>query len=379
MNIFSPSLFSESIGCLPCCVAEECECALLIPPFAAPFTDYAVAESFVSNPFEVTDCLTFAFTDVSNATSASASFDGTTLSYSINFSPSTGTLGIWVSVTVAPGETISVSYTGGVTQRVRIYGCDGTLIETLGPSGGSLTSSVLSGGVYYLELLTSAGPPPFGTPFASASFSVTCSGVFTVNPVIALYDDSGTTRSLWACPKLLLPPLTESSGDWYANCAAADADIAAKASNCVGWSDYLNSPASFTATDGGTSLTLAETYSSGVFTSDGMWGSINAVAGQTLTFTSTVGAGTANVSWAIYDDTGAVVQSSGGIVASPSTSSALPYTGRYTVEVVSNSSVVTTSHSVQVTSSGTLSVNPIQARYDLGLGCAGLLDCGDSC
>jgi hypothetical protein len=82
----------------------------------------------------------------------------------------------------------------------------------------------------------------------------------------------------------------------------------------------------------------------------------------------------------IYDDTGTLVEDSSFIPGPTFTSSPLPYTGRYTVLViVASDAGGGTNASGVVTSSGTMSVNPIQARYDLGLTCAGTLDCGDSC
>ena len=213
----------------------------------------------------------------------------------------------------------------------------------------------------------------------NATFTITnSSNPRTINPVIARWDDGGTTRNLWACPKMLLPTLTEHTAIWYANCAAAASDISSFVSNCVGYIESLTNINAFTATDGGTSLTLAETLSAAAMTGVRAWGGVNAVNAATLTVTATVGAGTGSVNVDIYDDTGTAVESS-GTVASPWTSAGLPYKGRYTVSVLVTSSSNTTSLSAQITSSGTLSVNHIQARYNNGMGCAGLIDCGSSC
>lgn len=216
------------------------------------------------------------------------------------------------------------------------------------------------------------------------SVTITPSSIYTVNPIIAQWDDSGTTRSLWACPKLLLPPLTESTGTWYASCADAATVLtdAQQVSNCIGYCE--GTPDTFTATDGGTSLSLTAAVTGVVDPRYSMWGGINAVAGATISaaFSYTNDHGSPTAGLTVYDDTGTQIffgSAAGGTI----TSSALPYTGRYTIRLGGgrNDGVATDAFSVTglVTSSGTMSVNEIQARWDGGLTCANLLDCGDSC
>lgn len=202
----------------------------------------------------------------------------------------------------------------------------------------------------------------------------------TVNPVIALWDDSGTTRKLWACPKLLLPPLTEASGDWYASCADAYTALTDPklTSNCVGHvkdGPYVRTT-SFTATDGGSSLSFAAVYSLPQGDTGTWWGSVNAEAGETLS-AAFAGSGVTDIFFRIYDDTGTEIDFVASS-SSPAVSSPLPYTGRYTIAILLAGSGISTP-SAALTSSGTMTVNEIQARYDKGLTCAGLLDCGDSC
>lgn len=184
---------------------------------------------------------------------------------------------------------------------------------------------------------------------------------------------------LAVCPptdRMLLPARTEFTGDWYADCATASAVLtdALQVSNCVGFNEGGPGMTAFTATDGGTSLTLQTTDVFGVIT----WGSVNCVASATMTITGTVNAGSATVDVFIYDDTGTLVESS-GIVASPFVSAALPYTGRYIVRLAVNSSGGATVATGVITSSGTLSVNAITALYDNGGADPSCLDCGDSC
>jgi hypothetical protein len=238
----------------------------------------------------------------------------------------------------------------------------------------------------------------FGTPTTTAEYSVVSSTSLVANPVIALWDDSGTTRQLWACPKLFLPPLTEDTGDWYADCAAADDVLtdALQVSNCVGFCESSPAPSSFTATDGGTSLTLDQAFASAPGLGALMWGGVNLEAGETVTASYTSNGITlgppfdpdyaTGLEMKIYDDAGTLVWSGNtydGSTPSPLVSSAVPYTGRYTISVqlacLTVFGACFTTCSAVITSSGTMSVNQIAARYDLGLDCSGLLNCGDSC
>lgn len=178
---------------------------------------------------------------------------------------------------------------------------------------------------------------------------------------------------------MLLPPMTESTGEWYANCSAANTDLAGTlVSNCVGFIESLSGTQSFTATDGGTSLAFAFADSSGLPpASPAIWGGFNAVGGQTVSvaYVNYIGGDVD-----IYDDTGMLVETHTG-TTTPFTFSALPYTGRYTIRLVLSNDVdgPHTTATATVTSSGTMSVNPIQALYDIGLTCPARLNCGDSC
>ena len=56
MNIYDASLFTAP-DCLPCCTPApaDCPCALLIPPFASPYADYATAAAAIAD--QVGGCL----------------------------------------------------------------------------------------------------------------------------------------------------------------------------------------------------------------------------------------------------------------------------------------------------------------------------------
>ena len=375
--------------CSACCdpAPTGCECALLIPPFASPYADYATAETAIAD--QTSSCIGYVvYTPSGDPDNVfTAAFDGTTLELDGTTEgnlalPGTRNLDTYASISTLSGGVVSVAYaitTDGSDYEttIELLDCtDGTALDsdTATTSTGTLTVTAPADGEYVLHIQNRAGVGTIDANYVTATNDVTCDLDYWVNPVIALWDDGGTTRRLWACPKLLLPPLTEDTGTWYADATAAADAITDLTSNCDGYIESLTNVASFTATDGGTSLTLANTLTAGATTSPRMWGGLNVEDTETLTVTATVGAGTASVNVNIYDDTGTLVEAS-GTTSSPWTSAAVGYTGRYTVSVAVTSSSNTTSMSAAITSSGTISVNPVQARYDLGLACAATDDC----
>lgn len=383
--------------CLPCCVVPvpvPCSCALLIPVNAGPYGSYAAAAAAIAAG--VSDCLGFYEPTGNTGNTFAASFNGTTLhlngATAVSGPPADLVIHFYASVSLKSGAVVSVAYAittdGSPTQEdVELLDCHGASlgISATSPSAsGTLTVTAPADGEYIIHIGSQAGGGTNNATTLSATNAITSSLAWWVNPVIAQWDDSGTTRNLWACPKLLLPTMTESTGTWFASCAAAAAVLTdpLQVSNCVGYQNSSGSGiSSFTATDGGTSLTLHCTFPPGGFSSPDMWGSVNAVAGKTLTFSFTNDATTPDANALILDDKGNIIEVIPGST-SPKISSPLPYTGRYSVIFncgdLSGLNTLTFVN-VVITSSGTMSVNPVQARYDAGLTCSGNLDCGDSC
>lgn len=381
-------------GCVPCCAGSptppaDCACALLIPPLDDPYADYATAEAVISDPFSVTDCLFFQGASTSDVSSADASFDGTTLYYEAAFSTPVSLWDVWASVTVSDGATLTFDYTGLEAQQVRIYNCAGErILNHIGSSG--IVSPSLDAGTYSIRITA------LGDPVSSLSFSVTSSDIFVANPVIALWDDSGTTRQLEACPKMLLPPLTESSGDWYADCAEAESAIAGNPlSDCEAFNDQT-SVAYDSESFSGTEYTFSNGFTEGGVSAKYIWWSVNLVAGDTVTIACTVNATTSEPEEAfltaevwLYDYTGTELMSDAqdanpGLTVTATNSMTVPYTGRYIFKMGGSAaplgvSLDSVAGSGGVASSGSLSVNPIQALYDVGLDCPARLDCGDAC
>jgi len=389
MNPFSESLFSQSNPCIPCCVEPvECECALFIPYFNGVYGSLADAENALDN--YTAGCRAYLGVAATPPVSFSADFS-TPNSADVSVHATTGNaipdfIDVYFSITVVEGTSISIPFImttdggiGSTGASAYLYNCaDATTVmedTESGVASGTLNLNSIPTGTYILQLQ--------GFTFLSTdtTFAFTAMGDTTTlfNPVIALWDDSGTVRQLDACPKLFIPPLTEGNDEWYENQSAAQDAIDAQTSNCVGFIHdvTITTGTVFTATDGGSTLELDVFYN---FTAGGsaeMEGSVNAEAGQTLTisWTSTDALST---TIAIYDRNADLVQSWTGQPTSGSvTSAALPYTGKYIVDVFVSGDPMQPSFDATFTisSSGTMTVNPVQALYDVGLDCPARLDC----
>jgi len=409
MNPFDPEIFAAENPCVCCSGPAELTCALLIPPFDSPYASYADAAAAISDKTD--GCLGFAEQDDGSAPDVLVFTEG----MSVNIFEVQGTVGnevtLWVKQMLNPA-----------TNKINI-----TYDQYLGhPNVNQITLDILdpiTGAVLYTQTAPS-GTGDFG-PFSTVQVVVRITGHVspfddiaaftyisdkTANlflPVIAQWDDSGTTRKLEACPKLYLPPLTDSTGEWYADCGEASSAISDMTSNCVAYTDippddYL--AFSFSGTNGGSSLTFNAAAQDDEDTEVyliALTGSINAEAGQTLSMAWSYAASAsdplntqgASIAFYVTDDAGSLVDFIHYDLPEPTpsdsgtlTSIALPYTGRYTVSAHAGSTYValpgeTVDYSLlaTITSSGTLTVNPIQALYDAGLDCPARLNCGDAC
>jgi hypothetical protein len=111
-----------------------------------------------------------------------------------------------------------------------------------------------------------------------------------------------------------------------------------------------------------------------------MLGSVNVLAGETIdfAFTLTADLGTPSITINIVDNEGNIVATIGPTTSSPQSSVTMPYSGDYfiTAQTASDDpSAVDVSCNVLITSSGTLSVNPVAALVDEGVDCPFVYDC----
>lgn len=116
-----------------------------------------------------------------------------------------------------------------------------------------------------------------------------------------------------------------------------------------------------------------------------------------------IGADTLSIAWALTDgggdggdnganlyiidpDTGIVLNNQSDIALSGTFTWTVDYSGYFLVVIDifgkyadAATPPISIDTSAVITSSGTMSVNPIQAKWDGGLTCANLLNCGDTC
>lgn len=380
MNVFDPALFAAGAPCIPCCGGEppaECACALLIPPpiGASPYADYSTASGVLADPLKVASCLAFFDVYSGAAVTASATPGSNSLTLDQTYSGESA-VSMWVSLNLVAGQTLSAActgtYSGGgpgpddPSSGLAVFGCDGTFLYADSAQGtGTYNYSVTTDGVYIIVVDFAA--PVFFTGGWTAANVVLSATTLVPNPVIALWDDSGTTRQLEACPKLYIPTLTESTGSWYADETDAQSAIDTYAVDCL---VFVDTPYDVFTVTGGNSLVI-HNESSGAMQA---WASVNAEVGKTLNLAYTVSPIHVNTDMTIYDYEGNLVEYVAD-TGSPLVSSGLPYTGRYILKflsVVGSSPKVT---DLTLTSSGTMSTNEIQALYDVSLSCPARLDC----
>lgn len=317
--------------------------------------------------------------------------------------------GLVISITVPDATTLSIPWSGTMTtspsdEQSNLYVCScstGEFVDddnNMGTSG-TLTAGPLAAGTYYLFMIFSGtASPPFNT---IATYTVNVDTSMVVNPVIARWDDSGTTRILEACPKMIIPA-PEWDGAWYADETAAQDAIDTLAVDCFAFSpkdvfSFVDSESFSGTTYSGSNSISEEPVAFGY-----VWFSVNLVGGDTVTIQCDItGSGTsgcdpgnpsdcslAEAEITLYAPDGTVILSAsdsnpGGLTASASDSITVPYSGKYIARALAQAGSWDTasqsggSGSASVTSDGDISANPIQALYatDPLLGCPARLDC----
>ena len=260
-------------------------------------------------------------------------------------------------------------------------------------------------------MLTASNAVQGSSATLTTTYNVTADDVLTFNPVIALYtnpSDPTTPLELEACPKLELP--LPDSGLPYPSLADAQNILDSYVSNCVGYS-IINgvSGASFTATDGGSTLTLDGSLSASytnnfscpatIGTEFAMVGSVSMSANTVLHCSYSVGGdytlnGSSFVSrffvrFLIYDQDGQffafdsiTLPASGG---SGTKDYSITKAGKYTVitSVAIGADCVspfglfsyTLNGNIVFSSDDIMTVNPAQALYTNGSNCPSRLDC----
>jgi hypothetical protein len=230
---------------------------------------------------------------------------------------------------------------------------------------------------------------------SSSTWEVIADNTMTVNPPVALYDDSGTTRRLEACPRLLLPQPGEDGPVYYADQAAAQAAMDALAVDCLGFwlseestvdsasvtfsSDTLTADFSLSNTDAPAIRPLAVSLN--------LMGSSTLTCAYDVSTNGLVGGGGA-VGMRVFDDGWNTINIQTALWPNPITGHlistftfAVPYTGKFYIQLLTLSGNAppsnprTVTGSFVLTSNDTISANPPQLLYSNGMACPGRLDC----
>ncbi len=421
---FDPANFEEYAPCLPCCAPPaECACAMLVPyTFGSlqPAPDYATALAIATNPLQ-TQCYGYIFNSFGYTPDTFTVTPGTD-SVELDYTRTPWKeFQMYCSVNVNAGDTINIvtSGTGGgsgggdtSSVLVIIYNCAQEQVyvseSAPGPSG-SFSFPVTVDGIYFVLILFAPGN--FTQPGFTHGNAVVSATSMAVNPVIVVWDDSGTTRELEVCPKLLLPTYSHPPGTWFTDCATAASEMASGVVDSVAFLDPHEvslGPYTTKSAAGGASFIWSssqhDTDPSDLDMYNIPWFSFNAVAGDIISIAYSLdglaGADGENLirlqaAFSIYDPDGNFLDANSAMSSfSPSPlnfsgtfTTTIPLTGRYTMKLFSHyevgfdtdPTVRQLDSSFTVTSSGEMSTNPIQALYHAGLDCPGRLDYGDSC
>lgn len=329
-----------------------------------PYDNYSDAETAIADM--VADCLAFNRSTVVPTTFTADQTSATQFvtAMDINY----GNAGIWCSITVGAGTDLAIGWSGTIdtmdvpSANAILFTCDTgvSVMEDFGSgNSGTLNLNSISEGTYIL-LLNFGGP----ATNANVTFTVDASATMVVNPVIALWDDGGTTRQLEACPKTNIPD-SFGEGNWYADETEAQTAIDTETSNCIAYCRIFDT---FEATDTGTSLILAGARPSGAGLT--CWASISLATSGTITATYSNALGGF---FAVYESDGATLVAS-FTGAGPHTTGTVP-PGKYYVNTTQLANMANPAGDVIITSSVAFTVNPIQALYDVGLSCPAMLDC----
>ena len=241
---------SASATCLPCCAVTptDCPCALLMPPFGSPYADYATAETAIAD--QTSNCIGFiapAPGDTIQSFVVTGPVADAVTSTGVTRNAGGGAaFDSYVSVSMKAGSVLTVDYdvssTGvggdGYAQAdARLYKCDGTFIQSFedddnAPISGSFVFDPLAEDGEYILWYYAEGQS-FMSPTSSdvtGEFVATSDDTMVVSPVIALWDDSGTTRRIEACPRNIDPPCSS-----FSSLAAAEAELASgNVVDCLG-------------------------------------------------------------------------------------------------------------------------------------------------
>lgn len=386
------------------CTENPCSCVLNIPLPPTEYTTYAEAEAGI---LQVADCVLFEiFNEIADYSVYTVTYPANGISVHC-ITPVGGNGSFTAFSFYASVGTITMSFDidnlgSGVNPLTEagyiLLDCTGTTIISSDSDtsfttslSGSISIPITTAGVYIMyPSCYSTSADPLQT--VDVEYSFVSDNTFIMNPVIALWDDSGTSRELDACPKMNLPIQFSpygSAGTFYADEATAQDALDTQTSNCVGYLPF-GAIDSFTATDGGSSLTLVGAGSSnptGGQISFVMIGCLTLLGGSTLSAAYTIASGgtptpgTISSQLILYTEDGTLIDAQTALwpTSGGTLNISIPFSGKFYAICLAGGETgfgsFTLSASFSLTSSSTLTVNPAVALYDNGTDCPSRLEC----
>lgn len=379
-----------------CCGSAPCHCALLLPLAGSTYADYATAAAALAAGAA---CL--AYFPAGGTNTASAATPDTLVV--VGNAPA-ALMEFWASINLKSGSTLSVDWsalsvtggTGDYTFTFRCLSCNGgTMLEeyivsaAAAPAPHTLAISTEDEFIVYASVSRS------GATQIGATVTFSSDNTLTVNPVLAAWDDSGSTRILEACPQFIVPPSFDVAA--FPNATVAqnflDSNLVSACIGAVLLGNTASPPVTnYLATDGGTSFTqylestaLTQFVAGPVCCLNLIGGSaLTAVFSSTRTDTSlpfTLAGSPGYLLFTIFDRDWQELASD--IITPWSGSGTLhltvPYTGKFYLSTVVNFGqslfTYTTTMSAVITCGDVFSANSLTALYANGANCPSRLPC----
>jgi hypothetical protein len=370
-------------GDCACCggTPSACGCYLYLPAedFGNPFPNYAAANDAIQNN---ATCYLYPILLTGNTPTrdnSSTTITPNSLVVTVGVSGGGGAR-LWTAVNLPSGAEVSVniSHSSGSSANVGLvsnctyYSVQQNFDEPVFPYSFIAPSE----NVYYFG----GGVTPVSSP-GVFTFELTCNVNIVPNPVIAFWDDSGTTRQLEACPRLLLPSSTESSGNWFADETEASDFMANFITDCLFLGPKTGGVTGYTAvysnTASGVDVEADFSGAEGDANAGGAIFSVNAEVGENVTLSWTGSTDGDPLTGIVeVDDYAGNTVFSDMSTTSPITVGPFTFPGRYKITgVVVTSGASNFSIDASVSVSGAVTKNPAQALYDIGLSCPARLEC----
>lgn len=314
----------------------------------------------------------------------------------------------YTSLTMKAGS-LSVDWTTSniftVDFLATLKSCDGTTVDSSFSTSlnGNFSLNVPSDGEYILEMSSAFGD--LDAPNINQTTILTNGNGLIINPAFGKWDDSGNDRYLPSCPKFFIPSFNVGAS-WYATEADANLGLSTYVDNCIasysGPNSNSDATVSFSAS-ASTSLIsslhfsptgldfqyVSSSISFGAILKSGSTFSTDYIIEFDNNFTPRTG----TIYLSIFDFDGTSITTKLQSISFPlgintitgtiTTTDLIPYDGAYQISlsivkdgILSNALFVNYFYvDIVAYSSDTVSFNPPQALYDVGLTCPARIEC----